>query len=112
MLTDQIWHHYCGDTLTIHILNPHDNSLNSEVLGNPLFCKEANPVVIVPFGSWFCAEVNEKDSFVLSGCTVSPGFEFSDFEMADKEILTTKFPQHVDLIERFLVKREIEVHES
>jgi predicted cupin superfamily sugar epimerase len=34
------------------------------------------------------------------GCTVAPGFEFSEFELADVDALKVQFPQHAASIER------------
>jgi predicted cupin superfamily sugar epimerase len=35
------------------------------------------------------------------GCTVSPGFDFVDFEMAKRPDLLQQFPQHSQLIKEF-----------
>jgi len=56
--------------------------------------------VIVPANTWFAAEPLEGDLFSLAGCTVSPGFDFDDFELADKVQLLQEFGDHVDLINR------------
>ncbi len=40
------------------------------------------------------------DSFTLAGCTVAPGFDFHDFEMAKRETLLKTFPAHRDIIEK------------
>jgi predicted cupin superfamily sugar epimerase len=37
---------------------------------------------VVPAGSWFASRPSQRDGFTLAGCTVAPGFDFSDFEMA------------------------------
>ena len=55
---------------------------------------------IVPAGAWFASEPAPGSSFALVGCTVSPGFDFADFEMAKVEDLVHKFPQHRQLAER------------
>ena len=39
--------------------------------------------------------------FSLVGCTVSPGFDFQDFELGNKKDLIKQFPSYKDLIERF-----------
>jgi uncharacterized protein len=49
--------------------------------------------VVVPANSWFGAICNTRDSFTLSGCTVSPGFDFRDFEMGSRQKLAKEFPQ-------------------
>ena len=38
--------------------------------------------LIVKAGSWFSMKSN--GNFSLIGCTVAPGFEYSDFELAPK----------------------------
>ncbi len=50
--------------------------------------------------NWFAAELEDKKSFALFGCTVSPGFEFDDFELGKRDDLIKKFPQHSALIKR------------
>jgi predicted cupin superfamily sugar epimerase len=37
-------------------------------------------------------------SFSLVGCTVAPGFDFKDFEMASRDALLAEFPEHAVLI--------------
>jgi predicted cupin superfamily sugar epimerase len=53
----------------------------------------------VPALSWFGAKVS-INSYSLVGCTVAPGFEFSEFELADPVALVTAFPQHRVVIEQ------------
>ena len=36
--------------------------------------------------------------YALVGCTVSPGFDFKDFELANREELINSFPEHRDVI--------------
>ena len=50
--------------------------------------------------SWFGAEVTDKSSFSLIGCTVSPGFDFQDFEMGKRSQLLEKYPEYSDIILR------------
>jgi predicted cupin superfamily sugar epimerase len=56
---------------------------------------------VVKAGSWFAAEVIDSNSFALAGCTVSPGFDFADFELASRQQLLNLFPQHETLISKF-----------
>ena len=55
---------------------------------------------VVPANTWFAAECAEQSSFVLTGCTVAPGFDFADFEIADKHQLADEFPSHHEVISR------------
>jgi hypothetical protein len=43
--------------------------------------------------------VRDGKSFALVGCTVSPGFDFEDFELANRKKLVQRYPQHRKLIE-------------
>ena len=37
---------------------------------------------VVPADTWFAAAPKQGSAFSLVGCTVSPGFDFQDFELA------------------------------
>ena len=56
------------------------------------------PQCLVPAGAWQAA-VLVGERFAFCGCTVAPGFEFGDFELALREDLLARFPQHRELIE-------------
>ena len=49
---------------------------------------------IVPAGCWYGAAVDDHKAYALVGGPVSPGFDFADFELADREALLARFPQH------------------
>ena len=94
--SDEIWHFYDGEPLNIYVIDNHGN-LTINTLG---ISESENtiPQIVVPANSWFAAE--PLGSFTLAGCTVSPGFDFHDFEMADKNTLLTEFPDHYEIIEK------------
>lgn len=96
--SDECWHFYEGGTLIIHIIE-NDGNYYQINLGNYLAAGETFQFV-VPANTWFASEPAPRSSFSLAGCTVSPGFDFADFEIADKEILLPTFPQHADIIHR------------
>jgi predicted cupin superfamily sugar epimerase len=52
----------------------------------------------VPAGAWFASESKGEYSFV--GCTVSPGFDFNDFELAEADKLIAKYPENASLIKQ------------
>ena len=96
---DEVWHFYDGGALTIYILDK--NGARSDLhLGRDIDRGEALQAV-VPAGSWFAAAPDQADSFSLVGCAVSPGFEFTDFTLAERRDLIAKFPRHRELITRF-----------
>ena len=96
--SDEIWHFYDGSGAKIYIISP-DGELTTRIIGKEIE-KEESFQVIIPHGTWFAAELINKERFILVGCTVSPGFDFHDFELAERSILTNKFPKHKELIER------------
>jgi len=56
----------------------------------------------VPAGCWFASEPAVGSEFSFVGCTVAPGFDFIDFELAQKDSLSEQFPGHKDLISRLI----------
>jgi predicted cupin superfamily sugar epimerase len=97
--SDEIWHFFIGSSLTMYIFNEKDSKLKIVKLGKKLD-KGENLQVIINEGDWFAAEVNDKSSFTLVGCTVIPGFEFKNFKLAKKKSLLLKFPSYKDIIEK------------
>jgi predicted cupin superfamily sugar epimerase len=98
--SDEIWHYYDGGSpIDIHTIDP-DGALQTHTLGNPEMTDYASFQVVITAGRWFSAEVRDKLSFGLVGCTVSPGFEYKDFELANKKDLVAKFPKHSAIINR------------
>jgi predicted cupin superfamily sugar epimerase len=94
--SDEIWHHYDGGILHIAVIYP-DGKLEVLKLGKD-FHQACRPQHIVPAGAWFASYPERGSGFVLCGCTVAPGFDFDDFEMAGREQLITSYPQHKALI--------------
>ncbi len=94
--SDEIWHHYDGGSLVIHMLD-RNGEYRKAVLGLD-YADGEEPQIPVPAGVWFAAHVKHKDSFTLAGCTVSPGFDFKDFEMGRRAELVKEYPEHKQLI--------------
>ncbi|MDA3942467.1 MAG: cupin domain-containing protein [Bacteroidetes bacterium] len=92
---DETWHFYDGKPLQLLLLHP-DGRLEEVMLGVGENCR---PMFTVKSGLWFAAK--SSDTFSLCGCTVAPGFDFADFEMAAAESLSKEFPQHRSIIESF-----------
>ena len=96
--SDEVWHHYDGSALTIHVIDP-AGEYRSRLLGKQIDRGE-EPQLVVPAGCWFGATVNEENSFALVGCTVAPGFDFRDFELGQREELLRLHPRQHAVIER------------
>ncbi|EJC81522.1 hypothetical protein Rleg4DRAFT_3206 [Rhizobium leguminosarum bv. trifolii WSM2297] len=74
----EVWHYYAGAPLSLH--RSEDGTASETLtLGTDLAAGE-RPQAIIPANCWQAAE--SLGDFTLVGCTVSPGFEFSSFEMA------------------------------
>ncbi|MBY2984820.1 cupin domain-containing protein [Rhizobium leguminosarum] len=74
----EVWHYYAGAPLSLH--RSEDGTASQTLtLGTNLSAGE-RPQAIIPANWWQSAET--LGDFTLVGCTVSPGFEFSSFEMA------------------------------
>ena len=52
----------------------------------------------VPAGIWQGCLLNQNGKFALLGCTVSPGFEFADYESGRQNELLDKYPEQQELI--------------
>lgn len=93
---DEMWHFYSGSTLLVHVISP-EGEYSQIKLGTNLEEGET-PQAVVKANSWFGASLKHSDNYALVGCTVSPGFDFMDFELAKYESLANKFPQHSSII--------------
>lgn len=96
--SDEMWHFYAGGILAVHVIDP-GGGYSGIRLGNHPDSGEVFQAV-VKAGCWFGSRLEDPNSFALAGCTVSPGFDFEDFEMGKRTELQAKFPQHKRLIEQ------------
>ncbi len=96
--SDECWHFYAGETLLIHVIED-DGTYNCVQLGSAIDKGETFQFV-VPATAWFAAEPAGNSAFTLVGCTVAPGFDFKDFEMADKRSLLSAYPGYKEIINR------------
>jgi predicted cupin superfamily sugar epimerase len=100
--SDEIWHFYAGSSLLLHIIEEKeektrllDISLGSNIDNNETF------QAVINSGSWFAASVIDDDSYSLVGCTVSPGFEYRDWEIGQMQKLSRLYPQYKSVIEKY-----------
>lgn len=91
-----MWHFYAGDPLEIIEITPNGKIIKT-LLGQNLAQGQVLTYV-VPAGHWFGSRVAMESTFSLVGCTVSPGFDFADFEMPDRVYFLETFPQCRDII--------------
>lgn len=96
--SDEVWHFYAGGPLTVAEIAP-DGAVRTTTLGRGLSSGHKFQHV-VPAGTWFGAYPEPGSEFSFAGCTVAPGFDFADFELARRAELLERFPQAAGLIER------------
>lgn len=93
--SDETWHFYAGGPLEIVTLL--GTGAVSTILGTNVQRGEQLQYT-VPSGVWFGARPCTGTRYSLLGCTVSPGFDFADFEMGDPELLRREFPTALEAI--------------
>ena len=96
---EEIWCHHLGDAVTVFIIH-RDGTLQECLLGTHIERGE-RPHVIIPHNVWFGAKVNKKNAYAFVSCITAPGFEFEDFELAERNALLQEYPQHRELIISF-----------
>ncbi len=105
--SDELWHFYTGNPLTIHVINQ-QKQFDKIILGPGIENRQVFQATIKA-GCWFGATVNNSDGYSLVGCTVAPGFDFRDFEIGNREELVSQYPEHRSIIERLTAQtRRIE----
>lgn len=96
---DEIWNFYEGSPLLVHVIDKEGIYTCHEIgmdISNGLF-----PQLVVPAGAWFASSVKNENDYSFVGCTVAPGFDFEDFELADRSKLIEKYPEHKEVITAF-----------
>jgi predicted cupin superfamily sugar epimerase len=77
----EVWHYYAGHPLALSIAPAAGDVAAERHLLGPDLAQGQRPQIVVPAGEWQAAE--PLGAWTLVGCTVSPGFEFDGFELAE-----------------------------
>ena len=96
--SDELWFFHQGEP--IEIVTIQDGKARSIILGNAIEKGEL-PQATIPANTWFGSKLKDGKGFALVSCTVAPGFDFLDFELAERENLANEFPNLEALIEEF-----------
>lgn len=96
--SDEVWHFYLGGPVVIEEISPAGKTKRTRL--GPAVGAGERPQHVVPGGTWFGAWLYPGTPFALLGCTVSPPFEFHDFELGTKAELSKRFPGAKDVVER------------
>ncbi len=96
--SDELWHHYLGQSFLISVI--HEDGRFEEILLGKNLQHGEKLQAMVPAGAWFASELKTKAGFGLVGCTVAPGFDFQDFEIAKRDELIELYPELAQTISR------------
>lgn len=96
----EVIHWYAGDPVEQLVVDPVGGTAQRHHLG-PQVVDGQRPQAVVPPGRWQGLHVPRPGGWCLLGCTVSPGFDFAGFRLADAgdlAALEVAHPDHVDLL--------------
>ncbi len=94
--SDELFHFYLGDPVEMLQLRA-DGAGSIVSIGNRLALGE-RPQVLVPRGTIQGSRLVPGGAWALLGCTVSPGFEFADYQSPTRDDLCAKWPEFSPLI--------------
>jgi len=94
--SDELWYFHKGAPLLIHAIDSDGNYLAFELSDTA----SGSLSVAIKAGLWFASEIPSKTGFALVSCAVAPGFEFSEFEIANKSQIISLYPQHAALFNK------------
>ena len=97
--TDEVFHFYLGDPVEQALISP-GGKVEVARLGSDILAGEL-PQRVVRRGWWQGARLADGGRFALLGATVSPGFDFTDFEMGDRDVLLAELPHAAEVVKRF-----------
>lgn len=97
LASDEIWHFHAGSPLRVVAIDVAGE--RSDLLLGPDPEAGESFVGVVPRGRWFGAFLPDG-GWALVSCTVAPGFDFADFELAEREGALEKWPQHGEVVGR------------
>lgn len=96
---DELWHFHLGGPLRLVWIDRWGRA-REVILGPDIFNGQSLQFA-VPGGQWFGATPAPGSGFSLVGCTVAPGFDFTDLHLARRHELERRFPLALDCIREF-----------
>ena len=102
--SDETWNFHLGEPLLLRVIDPDSKKLEEIVLGLDTL------QYTVKAGHVFSAESMGK--FSLTGCMVTPGFEFRDFRLLSRTEFCEKYPQHKGMARLARDRTVVDIHET
>lgn len=96
LASDEVFHFYVGDPVEMLQLPPNGKG-KVITLGSDIVAGQ-RPQLVVPAGTWQGARLAEGGRLALLGCTVSPGFDYRDYEHGRRSELVAEHPEFAELI--------------
>lgn len=96
--TDEIYHFYNGDAVTMLLLFP-DGRVETHTLGRK-YVQGHKPFLVVPRGVWQGSFLSDGGEWALIGCTLAPAYDDDDFELGNRAELCAQYPEATELIRR------------
>ena len=98
--SDELFHFYLGGSMTLVKIPP--SGVPEYVSIGADIVKGQQLQHMIPAGTWFGSWCDPGAAFSMIGCTVSPGFDFADFEFGDRAKLLAQFPKAKEPNERLM----------
>lgn len=96
LASDEVFHFYLGDPVEMLQLWP-DGSTRTIVLGHDPGAG-MHLQSVVPKHVWQGSRLRSGGKLALLGCTVSPGFDYADYESGKRAALITEYPHAEEMI--------------
>ena len=93
---DELYHFYLGDPVELLELRP-DGSAATTILGQNI-AAGMSLQHLVRAGVWQGSRLVKGGAWALLGTTMSPGFDFADFQLGDRRTLSARYPSQTELI--------------
>lgn len=90
--TDEVFHFYLGDPVEMLQLGPRAEDGGRIVTLGPDLLAGQQVQAVVPAGVWQGRRLRTGGAFALMGTTMAPGFDFADYDAADRVALSAAFP--------------------
>jgi len=95
----EIFHFYLGDPAVMLQLHP-DGEAKTVTLGHDLAVGH-QPQVVVRGGVWQGCKLAPGGAWALMGTTMSPGFDYADYETGRREELIAQYPESAQAIREY-----------
>jgi predicted cupin superfamily sugar epimerase len=94
--SDEVFHFYAGDA--VEMLQLREGGRGTKVVIGIDLMAGHWPQVVVERGVWQGSRLVKGGRWALLGCTVSPGFEFEDYESGERAELCAGWPDFAEEI--------------